>query len=101
MKQERNKPIQKYRRLFNRVSKILHLDWAPLEVEHVPSDEFDSYVPAVVQLLLQGDTVQEIADYLDQIGKEEMDAHLSRETLMKAAEKLKDLNVDGIPSQNE
>jgi hypothetical protein len=57
-----------------RVGEILHWDWDPIGVAGVPQarDEYDSYVPQVVQMLIDGKKKEEIARHLYQIETESM-----------------------------
>lgn len=52
-----------------RVGEILHYVWDPIGVSGAPQtrDEYDSYVPSVVQLLMEGKKKEEIARHLYRI----------------------------------
>jgi len=57
-----------------RVGEILHYVWDPIGVASVPQarDEYDGYVPLIVQMLVDGKTKEEIARHLYGIEGESM-----------------------------
>ncbi len=57
-----------------RVGEILHWDWDPIGVAGVPQarDEYDGYVPQVVQMLIERKKKEEIARHLHRIEGENM-----------------------------
>ena len=61
-------------RLPERVSEILHFVWDPIGVAGVPQarDEYDSYVPFVVKMIMEGKPKEDIARHLHQIAGERM-----------------------------
>ena len=70
---------------------IRHYVWDPIGVSGVPQarDEYDSYVPLVVQMLMEGKKEEEIASHLHRIEGETMglspSSHPSKQTEDAAA----------------
>ena len=64
----------RYDLIAERVSEILYHVWDPIGVSGVPQarDEYDSYVPLVVQMLMEGKKKEEIARHLHRIEGETM-----------------------------
>lgn len=64
----------RYDILAARVGEILHWDWDPIGVAGVPQarDEYDGYVPQVVQMLIDGKKKEDVARHLYQIEGESM-----------------------------
>jgi hypothetical protein len=60
--------------LRKRIDEVLHYMWDPIGVAGTPEarDEYDSYVPRLYGMLLQGVKEKEISDYLTQIETESM-----------------------------
>jgi len=52
---------------------VLH-DWDPIRVGHVPEaeDEYDAYIPDLVQLIIQGQTEDQIFTYLWELETQHM-----------------------------
>jgi hypothetical protein len=48
------------------IRRIFMSEWDPIGCD-VPDDEYDSYIPAVYQLMRRGATAREISDRLSQI----------------------------------
>jgi hypothetical protein len=64
----------RYDILAARVGEILHWHWDPIGVAGVAEarDEYDSYVPLVVQMLVDGKSKDEVARHLSRIEGENM-----------------------------
>src|SRR5437016_2716387 len=64
----------RYDVLAARVGEILHYVWDPIGVVRYPQarDEYDNYVPQVVEMLLQEKTADDIAMHLSRIETERM-----------------------------
>jgi hypothetical protein len=60
--------------LTQRIDEVLHYIWDPLGVKNVPEarDEYSSYVGTVVRMVVDGRSVQDIADYLISVEIEAM-----------------------------
>ena len=56
------------------LARVLMESWDPIGVADQPAaaDEYDSYVPALGSILKAGATLEEIANYLSQIRREQM-----------------------------
>lgn len=61
-------------RNLRRVEQILWENWDPIGVNAMsgPSDEYDSYAPAVLRMLLAGVTEEELVAHLHAIETEQM-----------------------------
>ena len=54
--------------LYKSIDAILWLDWDPIGINQIGvSDEYNSYIPQVYQLKVNGASKIEIANYLDEI----------------------------------
>jgi hypothetical protein len=64
----------RYDVIAERVGEILHYVWDPIGVSGVPQarDEYDSYVPLVAQMLMEGKKEEEIARHLHRVEGETM-----------------------------
>jgi len=56
------------------VSEVLHYIWDPIEIAGLPQarDEYETYVPAVLAMLLSGASETEISLYLQKLAEERM-----------------------------
>jgi hypothetical protein len=70
------------------IRKVLMNEWDPIGVADIPEaqDEYDSYIPQVITLLLKSATPEEIAEYLSTVEAREMGLGLhSKNDLMPVA----------------
>lgn len=67
-------PFDKYKALLPIVHRILLEQWDPIGVIESPEaqDEYDSYVPSVIALLINGSAEETIAAHLGRIATERM-----------------------------
>lgn len=72
---------------------VLFRDWDPIGCG-VPEDEYDSYIPSILNLLLQGADPQRIADRLYTLETVSMGLPGDRERSMRVAAKLLSLMDD-------
>ena len=82
-----------YARVHNRVDEIMHYIWDPIGVAGAPGarDEYDGYVPSVVQMLFKGADVEAITHYLRSVesGSMGLSPHVeSEKRTRRAAETL-------------
>jgi hypothetical protein len=70
----RDETLDVYARVHNRVDEIMHYIWDPIGVAGKPGarDEYDSYVPHVVQMLFDGADVGKITNHLRAIESDAM-----------------------------
>ena len=83
--------LSKYEKdVFRYCNEVLHYVWDPIGVAGHPQarDEYDSYVPGVVALLLSDAGATVIADHLSQITCDAMEIGADRQRDMKVAELL-------------
>ena len=83
----------RYDVLAARVGEILHYVWDPIGVAGLPEarDEYDSYVPLVVKMLIEGKKEEEIAQHLFSIEEGNMGlavGPMARSRLVEIAETL-------------
>jgi hypothetical protein len=59
---------------FNDARTILMNEWDPLDVGDNPhlSDEYDAYIPRVLQMIAEGSIAEDIARYLKKIEEDEL-----------------------------
>lgn len=71
------------------VHQILWRDWDPIGMyDWGPDDEYDGYVWPVIGKIMQGESVDSIADYLDWASNENMGCPRTRESNLEIARKL-------------
>jgi len=60
----RDETADPYTRVYNRVDEILYYVWDPIGVSGAPAarDEYDSYVPTIVEMLFDGADAGAIAE---------------------------------------
>jgi hypothetical protein len=70
----RDETLDIYARVHNRVDEIMHYIWDPIGVAGEPGarDEYDAYVPHVVEMLFGGASADAITKYLHSIESEAM-----------------------------
>ncbi len=70
----RDETLDVYPRMHNRADEILHYIWDPIGVSGVAEarDEYDSYIPQIVQMLFDGKGVDAIAQHLYSIEGNQM-----------------------------
>lgn len=75
---------------WRRCDEVLHYLWDPIGVSDVPGarDEYESYVPQVVKLVLSGAEEEAIVEHLVHIEVREMGLGSTREGAKLAAEAL-------------
>jgi hypothetical protein len=63
--------------LQNKIRSLLLQEWDPIGVRGVPaaSDEYDSYVPPLVKMVMSKKSLGELAEYLLKVEKTEMGLH--------------------------
>lgn len=83
---------RQFRRDFPAVQKILWEDWDPIGCG-VPQDEYDSYVPGVIQELRNGADAEELADHLRRVAKEMMSCTVPEDRLKLVVAKLLKLDL--------
>ena len=83
--------------LFTQVREILLCDWDPVGVLDLngPKDEYDDYIPKIIELLLDQKSIKEIASHLDLIECDKMGVRRGNKNLFEVAKKLK--NIPGLP----
>jgi hypothetical protein len=77
--------------LFNKISHILFTDWNPIGYADIPKNEYESYVPQIIELKKTGASSETIAQTLHQIECNKMGMKGSLEHCRKVAAKIKDL----------
>jgi hypothetical protein len=83
------------------IRQILRQDWNPLGfVDHLPPDEYDSYIAPVYRILASSRTEEKLINFLDEtecdtigLGKPTGTQKDSREKLRPIAKKLLALNI--------
>jgi hypothetical protein len=71
------------------VHSILWRDWDPIGVNGAaPDDEYDAYVWPVIGKIMRGETVDQLADYLDWVVGERMGLTVVRDASVDVARKL-------------
>ena len=83
-------PLDRYNALLPVVHRILLEQWDPLGVNEHPEaeDEYDSYIPGVIKLLLNGSTASAIAVHLGGIAVDIMGLASNSEHELKVAQAL-------------
>jgi hypothetical protein len=81
-----------------RVHEILWREWDPIGVNEIgPDDEYDGYVRPIIGKVMSGETVEQIADYLDWAVGDHMGLSVIRCQSFEIAQKLCELR----PSESE
>lgn len=80
-------------KLVKPVRDVLFRDWDPIGCG-VPEDEYDSYVPEIIRLLLQGAEAQQISDHLYMLETSKMGSPGNRKRNARVAAKLLSLMDD-------
>jgi hypothetical protein len=77
-----------YAAVHERADEILQYVWDPIGVGRVPEarDEYSSYVPQVVRLLIEEKSEKELVSYLQQIESEHMELSQTDATLAHTQE---------------
>jgi hypothetical protein len=86
-----NRKLSTYEKdVFRYCNEVLHYVWDPIGVAGSPHarDEYDSYVPGVVSLLLSDASASKIAKHLTQISTVSMGLSASPKKDLEAAEML-------------
>lgn len=62
------KPVADQSALWKKIDKVLWEDWDPIGVNDYggPDDEYRSYVPSILKLLMEGQSIDMIAQKLDE-----------------------------------
>lgn len=88
--------LEQYRRLFPAVAAILYDEWDPIGIAPVgPRDEYRSYVPAVIRMLVSGADRSAIAEHLGRVGRSMVGGPIDLQRHLRAA----DLLLALIPSR--
>lgn len=76
--------------LFRACNEVLHYVWDPIGVAGHPQarDEYDSYVPGIVSLLMSNAELSKIAKHLTQLTTNSMGLSAARDRDLKTAELL-------------
>ena len=58
-----------YKELYKRIDEVLYYIWDPIGVsnEQKARNEYESYVPQILQLLIESEEVKQISSYLSEI----------------------------------
>ncbi|HYV90223.1 MAG TPA: hypothetical protein VE978_00500 [Chitinophagales bacterium] len=84
------KEMEKRAKVRTEIDKILWDDWDPLGVNDIaPRDEYKSYVPQILSLVMNGSSIDEIAARLHHIESQTMGVGGDKERCRKIAEKIK------------
>lgn len=77
------------------VQVVLLWAWDPIGVRGIPEavDEYDSYAPAVLELLESGASDQSIADYLTGITRDRMELRIDQKAYADIAAMLRELHT--------
>ncbi len=80
--------------LSQRIGEVLHYIWDPIGVSGVPQvrDEYDSYVPGILNLLVIGSSTHEIGTHLNNIVTDRMGLKGNLEQSLQIADILIDWN---------
>jgi hypothetical protein len=83
-------PVDQYKALVPIVRRILLERWDPIGVNDVPEaqNEYDSYVPGVIALLINGSSAAEIAAHLGHVRHGRMELGWGSEHELKVARAL-------------
>jgi hypothetical protein len=95
MKKIKKESLKRYKKIFQQVKKILFKDWDPIGCD-VPNDEYDSYVPAVIGLLLKYSSEKDIMKHLDEVGRKMMNTKVDSKNLKLVAIKLKKIDISEV-----
>lgn len=78
--------------LHRHTDEVLHYLWDPIGISDIPQarDEYTSYVPKVVEKLLNGDDAEAIARHLDTISDESIEFGTNHAKSLRCAEILTD-----------
>ena len=92
---------QQYGRVLLQVDRILWEDWDPIGVNDEPAafDEYTTYAPGVIRLLMQGADVRRISEYLADIERERMGLVCPPERRLTAARKLERVLLEGADAR--
>jgi hypothetical protein len=93
---ERRDPYE----LVKAIRDVLLRDWDPIGCG-VPEDEYDSYIPSILNLLLQGADAQQISDYLHTLETVNMCLRGDRKRNMRVAGRLLSLMDDSRTGPKE
>ena len=76
--------------LYKRCDEILHYLWDPIGVRGIPGarDEYESYLPQVFKLVLEGSSDSDVTEYLLQIEENSMGLSPKREHAETTAQQL-------------
>ena len=80
------------KKLYKRTDEILHYMWDPIGVSGIPQarDEYQTYLPQVFKLLLNKNSNEEIAKYLNDIVENNMGLNKNHQASLEVAEILLD-----------
>ena len=88
-----NKLTEKQKKLYQRISKILWKDWDPIGVYEPNAewdDEYDSYVPHLFRLAIEGKDLYHIANSLNSVRTQSIGLGPNKEADQFAASKIID-----------
>ena len=77
--------------VYLKIANILHNDWNPMGSHDLPANEYENYVPEILELKKSGASAEKIADTLHNIETKNMGFTGSLKHCRLAAEKIMDL----------
>jgi hypothetical protein len=77
--------------VYQKIANILHNDWNPIGSHNLPANEYENYVPEILELKKSGASAEKIADTLHNIETKNMGFPGTMKHCMQAAEKIMDL----------
>ena len=77
--------------VYHKIANILHNDWNPMGNHNLPANEYENYVPEILELKTSGASAEKIADTLHDIETKNMGFPGSMKHCKQAAEKIMDL----------
>jgi hypothetical protein len=77
--------------IYSKISDILHNDWNPTGIADLPRDEYEAYVPQMLELKKSGASEETIASTLNKIETGKMGLTGSMEHCRRTAAKIMDL----------
>ena len=84
----KNKLSPKQWELYEFIDKLLYYDWKPIPADNLPRDEYESYVPHIFGMVINGSSTIDITEHLSMLEVKEIGLGGSWEHNLDIAEKI-------------